>query len=143
MEHLKEELEVILDSLREFLINKDQNKPLEELHEIIRNLRISLHEFVINHYMPLSLQEGETFQSALADQLVNLCMEMNDGDEKDPYHDYCIEEIMACFSWAQQIKEEVPHDLITQKVLAVDIPILRPFDYGVKQSKKAPTLRKK
>ena len=34
-------------------------------------------------------------------------------------------------------------DLITQKVLAVDIPILRPFDYGVKQSKKAPTLRKK
>ena len=128
----KPDLEKLLVVTRTFFLARHHGKPIEVLNGVVHDLRLVIHQMLLGHFMPLTHEEGKEFQAALADRLTNLCMELKHSEE---YHRYCVNEVMTCFQWAEQIKLEAPEDPILQKMLAIDIPILRPFDYGIKKVK--------
>lgn len=129
----------IVEAVRRYFGVRLQREVISVLNETIRNLRILLQGVLIDHYLVLPLPKAKEFRFALGDQLSNVCEELrqnrNSSKEDDHHHRYCIKEILACFEWAEQIRVEIPDDLVTQKVLALDIPILRPFDYGLEKGK--------
>lgn len=125
----------MVDEVRCYLKARLERQAISALNESIRNLRIVVQQLLTDHFLALPLPKAKEFRFALADQLSSVCSELRNHDgcqpEDEEHHRYCIREVLVCFEWAEQIKEEVPDDPITQKILAVDIPILRPFDYGV------------
>jgi len=52
--------------------------------------------------------------------------------EDRKYAKYCIGEIITVFEWSVEIKRQFPRDAEAQRILALDIPVLRPFDYGLR-----------
>lgn len=124
-------------ALRRYFEARLRREALTVLNETIRHLRILLQETVSNHFLLLPLVKAREFRFALGDQLYSICGELKKGCsvEDDCHHEYCVKGILACFEWAEQIKEEIPDDPVTQKILAIDIPILRPFDYGFGKKK--------
>lgn len=122
----------IVGFVRSYFLGRLKQEPIQFLNQIIHDLRVSLQTIITDHFMQLSLAEQREFRGFLSDQLSSVFAECyGKHDHKDGWHpQYCIKEIMVCFEWAEQIKVEIPDDPITQKILAVDIPILRPFDYG-------------
>lgn len=134
---IQEEMQKVLGLMRRYFICRLQGESLNLLSEVIRDLRISLQQVIAGYFFHLPREKGKQFQMSLADQLNGVCQgfkeQCSENDHK--HHKYCMNEILACFEWAEQIKSEVPDDPITQKVLAVDIPILRPFDYGFGKAK--------
>lgn len=131
----KREMQKIVTGVRRYLELRLERESIERLNEIIRELRIVLQQVMTDSFLSLPLDKAREFRVSLGNELSGLCKEMN-GRSKIPedadHHHYCVREVMACFEWAEQIKEEVPQDTLTQRVLMVDIPILRPFNYGFK-----------
>lgn len=129
----------VVEAVRRYFEVRLQREMIATLNETIRNLRILLQEILIDHYLVLPLPKAKEFRFALGDQLSNVCEELrqsgNGTKEDDHHHRHCTKEILACFEWAEQIRAEIPDDPVTQKVLALDIPILRPFDYGLEKGK--------
>ena len=111
-----------------------QKQPLQVLNVLVHDLRILLHQMILDHFLPLPLEQAREFRSALVDRLMGVYGQYqpkyNRVEDKEHCH-YLIKQIILSFELAEQIMEEIPHDPITQRILAVDIPILRPFDYGI------------
>lgn len=137
--YAQNEMVRIVETVRRYFEVRLQREVISVLNETVRGLRILLQEVLIDHYLALPLLKAKEFRFALGDQLSNVCEELhqngNSSKEDDHHHRYCTKEILACFEWAEQIKAEIPDDPVTQKVLALDIPILRPFDYGLEKGK--------
>lgn len=129
---IHQDISQIVNLVRRYFQDKLSGEPISALSLVIHDLRIVMQRVITDYYLQLSLAEEKRFRSALADQLVSAVGEVYAGKETQhkEHRQYCVGEILACFEWAEQIKEEVPDDPITQKILAIDIPILRPFDYG-------------
>ena len=127
------EIKQIVTCVNNYLEARTEKEPMQILNEHIRELRICLQHAITHIVLPLTLDKAREFRLALADQLSTLCDERrgNVGSGEHHHYDYCLHQIISCFEWTEQIKEEVPDDPITQQILAVDIPILRPFDYGL------------
>ena len=129
------EMKKIVDMVCRYFQARLQKETLSILNETVRTLRIALQTILTDHYLALPLSKAREFRYALADQLSNVCEEVrsrhNCSHHDENHHRYCVKEILSCFEWAEQIKAEIPDDIITQRVLALDIPILRPFDYGI------------
>lgn len=129
----------VTEEVRRYLQARLAKEAITTLNEIIRNLRIVLQQVLIDYFLTLPLPKAREFRFALGDQLHNVCNELKRGGgysvADQEHHQYCVREILACFEWAEQIKEEIPDDPVTQRILAVDIPILRPFDYGLIKGK--------
>ncbi|MDO8527690.1 MAG: hypothetical protein Q7T03_08395 [Deltaproteobacteria bacterium] len=142
---IQHEMLQVIDLLRHYFKRRLQKESIQNLNLVVHDLRILLHKVIIDHFLHLSLVDAKQFRLGLADQLNNVCGELYGGCsvEDEDHHRYCIREVMACFEWAEQIKEEIPDDLVTQKILAVDIPILRPFDYSSGTKKGIPRFHKK
>lgn len=134
---IQEEMQRVTGLVRRYFICRMQRESINLMSEIIRDLRVSIQHVVTNYFFHLPQEKGRQFQTSLADQLNGICEGFREqcGEDDHKHHKYCMREVMACFEWAEQIKAEVPDDPITQKVLAVDIPILRPFDYGLGKAK--------
>ena len=127
-----EEIEQLVDAVQEYFLQRHQQESMEALSLTVRDLRIQIQQMLGEVFVPLTLSEAKEFRSILADKLFSLV-----GILKAPSHSgsikhyqYCIDGILACFQCAEKIKEEIPDDFHTQKILIQDIPILRPFDYG-------------
>ncbi|MBI4124396.1 MAG: hypothetical protein HY609_00930 [Deltaproteobacteria bacterium] len=125
----------IVGQVRGYWRSRLDGEDMAALSEAIRQLRVLLQETLSGAFLALPLPKAREFRFALNDELFNACNEFKDqcAMEDHHHHSYCVKEIIACFEWAEQIKEEIPEDVLTQRILAVDIPILRPFDYGVKR----------
>lgn len=134
---IQKEISQLTDLVRHYLQSRLQSAAIEVLNQTIRDLRIQLQQVVTNYFLHLPLPQARAFRSTLTDQLMGVVHELQPqctkGDED--HHYYCVREVVACFEWAEQIKEEIPEDPLTQKILAIDIPILRPFDYGLKKGR--------
>ena len=122
----------IVGLVRQYFQGRIKHESIQILNQAIHDLRIVIQQIILDHFILLPLPQGRNFRASLMDQLSNAsheCYAGHEGEEKEHRH-YFIKEIITCFEWAEQIKEEIPNDPVTQKILAVDIPILRPFDYG-------------
>lgn len=130
---IHKEMSQVVSLVRQYFMGRVRKDSIETLGQVIRDLRVVLQQVVSSYFLHLPLPQGREFRAALADQLMGICSEVyaTGSREDESHHRYCIKEIMVCFEWAEQIKEEIPDDPVTQKILAVDIPILRPFDYGL------------
>jgi hypothetical protein len=116
-----------------FLAQRELEKPVESLGEIVRDMRIIIGRLLMDHFMSLSDADGEKFTGALAEMLADCCESQKArGDPDDEYSAYCVGEILTTFEYAREIKKEFADDMVLQKMLALDIPILRPFDYGLR-----------
>lgn len=136
------EMRRLVDHVRGYWQARIDGEEMSVLSETIRQLRILLQETLTGFFLSFPLPKAREFRAALSDELRNACGDFRNqcSDHDHAHHQYCIREIVACFEWAEQIKEEIPEDPLTQRILAVDIPILRPFDYGV--SKPRPIKRR-
>jgi len=127
------EIKNLLEMFEFYLTQRQLQKPIAILSEAIRDLRIIIGRLLTEHFLNLSEGEEAQFCSALARLLAERCANLPGASEEDrKYLDYIIGEILTCFEWAQEIKAEFPNDSDTQKALMVDIPLLRPFDYGLR-----------
>lgn len=135
----QQEMQRVVICARRYLESRLNGTPVSILNGLVREMRVQLHKVLTEHFLALTLEKAREFRVALHDHLSSLMGEMNGhrkcSQQDIDHHSYCTQEILACFIWAEQIKAEVPEDLVTQRVLAVDIPILRPFDYGRKGHK--------
>ena len=126
------EYKKLLSEFELFLTQRRLGHAVAELHQTIQNIRILLGKMISRHFVSLPPEEELAFTEVLTEDLTSICEEMPKSDENDlKYFDYCIAEILLCFEWAQQIKAEA-QDLVTQKIMLQDIPLLRPFDYGLR-----------
>ncbi len=133
---LQEDLLQFTDLVRHFLKTRQQKDDVDALSEIIREVRIVTQGLIVNHFLPMNLDEASQFCAAVADQLLGIGGEIPKEDAH--YHRYCVNSLMTSFEWAHQIKTELQDDPVTQRVLVVDIPILRPFDYGLPRGRPIP-----
>lgn len=130
---VEDEVRNLLEMFEFFLTERHLGKPVDDLGESVRDLRLIVGRLLADHFMALPAKEEAKFCSALAAMLADRAASLpldHEGDTE--YIDYCIGEILTGFEYAQEIKAAYPDDSVLQKILALDIPILRPFDYGLK-----------
>lgn len=129
------EIKNLLSMFDFFMSQRELGKSIEELNECVRDMRLIIGRLLMDHFIGLQRQAGERFCKAVAEMLTDHCA---DAAQKSPdnekYCNYCVGEILTCFEYAMEIKREFADDPIFQKMLALDIPILRPFDYGLRGS---------
>lgn len=129
---LPQEITRFLETFELFITQRKLNKPVIELHQTLHELRMQLIGIITKNFLTIPAEHEPQFCRAFADELTHICREFPQDEQDRDYYDYCIAEILLCFEWVQQIKQECSGDLITQKVLLQDLPILRPFDYGLR-----------
>lgn len=131
--HINGEVKNLLEMFEFFLTERQLGKPIGVLGDAIHDLRIIVQRLLTDHFLKLPAEDEGRFCSTLATLLAERCARLPSVTEADrKYFDYLIGEILTCFEWAQEIKAECPDDPATQRILAIDIPLLRPFDYGVR-----------
>lgn len=130
---VEEEVYNLLDMFEFFLVERQLRKPIEVLADSVRDLRIIIQQILMEHFQFIPFKDAEPFMKALAQALAKRSAHIpTDGSGDRKYVDYCIGEIITAFEWAAEIKREFPDDEISQKILSLDIPVLRPFDYGLR-----------
>lgn len=134
---IQAEMLKVVAKVRDYWQARLEGENISALNETIRELRILLQVILTDSFLSLPLPKAKEFRLALGDQLGSLCKELSPrcASSELNHHHYCTQEILACFEWAEQIKEEIPDDVLTQRVLVIDIPILRPFHYGYPKMK--------
>lgn len=129
---LPQEIMRFLETFELFITQRKLNKPVTELHLTLHEMRMQLISIITKNFLTIPSEDEANFCRFLADHLAKVCKEFPQDEQDRDYYDYCIAEILLCFEWVQQIKQECSGDLITQKVMLQDLPILRPFDYGLR-----------
>ncbi len=130
---VQSEVKNLLTMFDFFLTQRQLGKPIESLNEAVRDMRLIIGRILIDHFLGLTLEEGDKFCKALATMLADRCEELPEEKEiEGEYCQYCMGEVLTVFEYAMEIKKEFADDPILQKMLALDIPILRPFDYGLR-----------
>lgn len=123
----------LLDMFEFFLTERQLGKPIDALGESVRDMRLIIGRILIDHYMALPLKDETKFCKAMAEMLADRCAIIPiEGDEDQEYHNYCISEILTSFEYAHEVKSNHSGDKVLQKILALDLPILRPFNYGLR-----------
>lgn len=142
---VEEETRHLLDMFEFYLTERHLSKPIDNLGEAVRDMRIIIGRILVDHFLGLCVEEEEKFCSALADMLADRASDLPiEGGIEEEYLDYCIGEMLTAFEYAQEIKRTFSDDSVLQKILALDIPILRPFDYGLQGKLKViPTEKRK
>lgn len=141
---VKSEVKNLLTMFDFFLSQRQLGKSIEALGESVRDMRLIIGRLLIDHYLGLNLADSDNFCKALATMLVDRCEQVPDDDDAEvEYCSYCVSEILTVFEYATEIKKEFSSDPILQKMLALDIPILRPFDYGLRGTFKVIEAHKK
>lgn len=138
------EVRNLLEMFEFFLTERQLGKPIEALGESVKDMRLIIGRILVDHFLKLAPSAEEKFCQALASMLADRAAELpvEKAEDRD-YSDYCIGEILTTFEYAQEIKGAYPDDPVFQKILALDIPILRPFDYGLRGKLKLVHARKK
>lgn len=127
------EIESLMELFEYYLTERKLSRPIETLQEIIRDLRVIVGRILTSHFIHLSLHDEDVFCRELASLLAKKGVSIKFQDETDEKHcNYLIKEILTSFEWAQEIKKELPDDAVMQEVLVIDIPVLRPFNYAIK-----------
>lgn len=129
---IPQEITRFMETFELFVTQRKLNKPVIELHQTLHELRMQLINIISKNFLTIPAEDEPKFCRNLADELAKICKEFPQDEQDRDYYDYCIAEILLCFEWVQQIKQECAGDLITQKVMLQDLPILRPFDYGLR-----------
>lgn len=128
-----EEIYNLLEMFEFYLMERRLGKPIEILADSVRDLRIIIHQILLEHFLSLAPARMDRFMKSLATALAKRSTRIPAENRADKrYVDYFIGEILVSFEWAQEIKREFTHDEISQRILALDIPVLRPFDYGLR-----------
>ena len=141
---VKAEVKNLITMFDFFMSQRQLGKPIETLSESVRDMRLILGRLLMDHFLGLTDDEGERFTNSLAEMLADCCQRIPDKDDGDEeYGSYCIEEMITPFEYAREIKREFSDDPVLQKMLSLDIPILRPFDYGLRGSFKVLEVKKK
>ncbi len=141
---VQSEVKNLLTMFDFFLTQRQLGKPIETLNEAVRDMRLIVGRLLVDHFLSLNLEDGDNFCKALATMLVDRCDQLpEEKDTEEDYCNYCVGEILTVFEYALEIKKEFPDDPILQKMLALDIPILRPFDYGLRGTFKVIEAHKK
>lgn len=141
---VEDEIKNLLDMFEFFLTERHLVKPIETLGESVKDMRLIISRILIDHFMGLSTENEIEFCSALAEALASRAATLPFNEEEDrKYFDYCIGEILTGFEYAQEVKSIFPDDHVMQKILALDIPILRPFDYALRGKFKIVESKKK
>lgn len=139
------EVKNLLEMFEFFLTERQLGKPIDALGEAVKDMRLIVGRILVDHFLTLAPAQETKFTAALAAMLADraAALPAERGDDRD-YSDYCIGEILTTFEYAQEIKAAFPSDRILQKMMALDIPILRPFDYGLRgKLKLIPTKKRK
>jgi len=130
---VESEVRNLLDMFEFFLTERQLSKPIDALGESVKDMRIIVGRLLVDHFLSLTPAAETRFCASLADMLADRAAELPaDREEDRNYNAYCIGEILTTFEYAQEIKSAYPGDPILQKMLALDIPIMRPFDYGLR-----------
>ena len=131
LEEIKPEIKNSLELFEFFLTERSLKKPIDDLAQIVRDMRIVMQR-LLNFFLMLSPEHEVELTTLLANQLVDVCDRVpRDGKQDEEYQRYCIEQILVPFEWATEIKLAYADSPEMQRMLAADIPILRPFDYGL------------
>lgn len=129
---VEDDVNSLIEMFEFFMTERQLGKSIEALSESVKDMRIIIGRMLVDHFMKLPFKEETKFCSELADALADRVESLPvEREEDDGYSRYCIGEILTSFEYATEIKTEFPEDTIMQKMLALDIPILRPFDYGL------------
>ncbi len=109
----------------QYIESQRREDSLEEIHQIVQDLRYKLRHVIEDQFLELNLDECRSFRRVLNQELTALCRELLNQEPSKPSQEaplYC-SDILNCFKWAEQIKAEIPDDLVTQRVLIKDLPI--------------------
>jgi len=136
------EVKDLLEMFEFFLAERQLGKPIGDLGDIVKDLRILIGRILIDHFLDMPPKDGSRFLKSLAAMLADRAASI-EGEGDGRYVDYCIGEILTPFEYAAEIKSSYGDDPVMQKILALDIPILRPFDYGMRGRLKLVPLRKR
>lgn len=141
---IEAEVKNLLEMFEFYLTEHGFGKSIETLGETVRDMRLIIGRILIDHFMELKYSDGAKFLQTLASLLVDRAEKIpTESDAAREYHDYVIGEILTAFEYAEEIKKSFHSDPIHRKILAHGIPILRPFDYGMKTRLKLVKAKKK
>ena len=123
----KEELEHLGDLLSYYLVQRDLAKPVPFLQQIIKDLRRVIIRMISSYFTPLPRHQESWFIYEIVDALSYTRNEIVEEGIDEDYCDYCINQIIASFERAVEIKYSSRKE-IDQKELLFNSPILQGFD---------------
>lgn len=140
---VESEVKNLLEMFEFFLTERQLAKPIEALGESVRDMRLIVGRLLVDHFLTLTPAAETRFCASLAAMLADRAADLPSERDDSDYNAYCIGEILTTFEYAQEIKAAYPGDPVLQKILALDIPILRPFDYGLRRKLKLVSTKKR
>jgi len=129
---VKKDVENLLGMFEFFLTERQLGKSIEALGESVRDMRLIIGRLLVDYFLSLNTKAESKFCSVLVKMLSDLADSIPGENNDGEYVDYCIAEILTAFEYAKEIKLAYSDDPVLQKMLAMDIPVLRPFDYGIR-----------
>jgi hypothetical protein len=126
LHNLFDAVSLLLTQYRLHVALLDRQRTIRQVRSLIA---AAIHDFLES--APKDLRAlRETISAGLAKQ-------EKSASRQDAMHEeyikYCLREIALAFELADQIYSEFRHKPEVAKTLISDLPILRPFDYGIRQ----------
>lgn len=141
---VRNEIKNLITMFEFFMTQRELGKPVNVLAESVRDMRVIIGRLLEEHFMNLTPTAGERFCKSLVTLLADAAVALlEEGEGDDDYIRYCIGEILTPFEYAKEIKKRYAEDPLLQKMLSTDIPVLRPFDYGIRGKLRVITPQKK
>lgn len=125
-------LDGLIDAVALLLTQVRMGEGLGLLQRTVKDIRCRLGKLLHDSVSANSVEHLAAIEKVLADRLAE-CRKLSvhsPSEELNEHIDYCLREIMVCFELARQICAE-HNEVETRQQLLDDIPILRPFDYGL------------
>ncbi len=129
----EEEVHNLLEMFAFYLGERSRGRSIASLKETVYQLQLILGRILTEHFLNIPPEREAHFCATLATLLQERSDHLSREDGEIEYIGYCIDEMLVPFEYAQEVKAKFPHDPVMRRILAVDIPILLPFDYGMRR----------
>ena len=130
----EEEVRHLLEMFEFYLSESHLGRPVSILQTVVQDLRLLLGRLLTEDFLQLNDDSSAHFCATLTTLLTERAAILPWMSERElEYVDYVVSELLTPFEWAQEIKAECPRDLLLQRMIAVDIPLLDSFDFRLRE----------
>ncbi len=127
------DMQPLLDATALLITQSRLNTPLEDRQQTLRHLRKLIAQTILDIFQKRIAIDSirDSLERGLS-RVRRDCLSGITAEQID-YAEYCLREIRIAFELAVQVMEEYRNDETVAQIMLRDLPIFRPFDYGVQQ----------
>lgn len=124
-------LEQLGDLVAYLMLQRQNNKPIIFLRQIVRDIKQLLCKLISSHYLFLSPEESASFLEDVTSLLDELGLAASEERLDEYFCDYCVEKIISSFEYADRLKIS---DITLDKKMSLisRIRLVEDFDFQLR-----------